>query len=367
MKTLIIVGQTPPPHNGQAKMIDLMIRHMREVTSLVHIRMAYSDSVVSAGKLGIRKIGHLFSLARKTSAALKAHPNSVLYYPPASPNLIPLLRDILFLFWVRRRASNLVFHFHSGGLSTWLASHPLLRRVTKRTHGQPDLAIELGASCPRDGDFFKAKSVCIVPNGMDVPLLSAAPRAAMSTRILYVGIHTADKGLFDIIEIARLLKEKRLSFTIATVGLWYTSHEQAQFETLVKKHELESVLTPLGEKTGTDLWREYAQSDIFLFPTHYKWETFGIVQLEAMAYGLPIVASHWPGPQDVIVDGETGILCAPRDAKSMANAVETLIRDSELRQRMGNAGRKRYEEHYTGQHFGDNIRSALFDILEATE
>ena len=64
-RKLIVVGQTPPPYNGQAKMIQQMIEGLSGALDLLHIRMAYSDSVSTAGKFSPSKIFHLFHYHRK--------------------------------------------------------------------------------------------------------------------------------------------------------------------------------------------------------------------------------------------------------------------------------------------------------------
>jgi glycosyltransferase involved in cell wall biosynthesis len=364
-RKLIIVGQTPPPYNGQAKMIDLMIKGLRSSCDLLHIRMAYSDSVVSAGKFGLTKIKHLFCLIRETRRSLKKHPGAVLYYPPASPNLIPVLRDILFLCAVRPLAGKTVFHFHAGGVSEFIRRHRWLKPLAMKAYGRPDMAVELGASCPRDGEFFGARQVRTVPNGVDVfPPGEPGLSAAGSLRILYVGIHTETKGLMDLPVIGDELRRRGVEFEIRTAGLWYADEERARFESRRSSLNLENEIRTMGQKTGAELDALYAWANVFLFPTFYPWETFGLVQVEAMACGLPVVASDWPGPRDVVVNGETGMLCPAHNAGAFADALQRLAEDPDLREKMGSAGRARYEENFTAACFVRNIKRIFNEVCE---
>jgi glycosyltransferase involved in cell wall biosynthesis len=380
-RKLIIVGQTPPPHNGQAKMIQQMIGGLRDEFDLLHIRMGYSDSVVSAGKFGFSKITHLFHLIQETRLALKQNPGAVLYYPPASPNWIPVLRDILFLCAVRPLAGKTVFHFHAGGVSEFVKNRGWLKRLAGKAYGKADVAVELGVSCQRDGSFFEACRVAVVPYGIDIDLpaenqkLATEPTASWALRqqsnevaiqnlkILYVGIHTESKGLFDLLETAKELKRRGVSFEIRTAGLWYTDREKDRFSRMRKEYGLEAHVLTLGQKTGADLWSLYSWADVFFFPTFYPWETFGIVQLEAMAYGLPVVASDWPGPKDVVLDGETGRLCPAHGIKMFADALQSLSENRELNARMGQAGRRRYEQFYTAECFIRNMKLVFDEVL----
>ncbi len=97
-----------------------------------------------------------------------------------------------------------------------------------------------------------------------------------------------------------------------------------------------------GHLTGEDLAAAYASSDIFLFPS--ETETFGNVTLEAMASGLPTVCANAVGSKSLVLDGETGALCHPRDTADFTRAVCALIRDSPRRAAMGRAARARATE-----------------------
>ena len=87
--------------------------------------------------------------------------------------------------------------------------------------------------------------------------------------------------------------------------------------------------------------------DIFILPS--LWEGMPNAILEAMAAGLPVVATNVGGTPEVVVDGETGFLVPPRDPEALANAIKLLIDDPELRKKFGQAGRERVERHFTIQ------------------
>ncbi|EQD38607.1 glycosyl transferase group 1 [mine drainage metagenome] len=90
------------------------------------------------------------------------------------------------------------------------------------------------------------------------------------------------------------------------------------------------------------LRREYASADLFVLPSHM--EPFGIVLLEAMAAGLPVVATSVGGIPEVVHSGLTGLLVPPRDPAALARALDTLVADPQLRSRFGDRGRARAEE-----------------------
>src|SRR6185437_12312731 len=89
----------------------------------------------------------------------------------------------------------------------------------------------------------------------------------------------------------------------------------------------------------------YAAADAFVFPSIWA-EPFGIPVAEAMAAGLPVVATAVGGIPEIVAGGETGILAAPGDSDSLAEALETIVADPALRADLGRAGRKRAVEHF---------------------
>jgi glycosyltransferase involved in cell wall biosynthesis len=100
-------------------------------------------------------------------------------------------------------------------------------------------------------------------------------------------------------------------------------------------------VTFLGPLYGDDLANAYASADIFVLPSPS--ETLGLAVLEAMASGLPVVAPRAGGLPYLVADGETGLLCAPEDAASLASVLWTLVEHESLRERMGAAGRTHAE------------------------
>ena len=104
----------------------------------------------------------------------------------------------------------------------------------------------------------------------------------------------------------------------------------------------------------------YQGADIAVVPSLWR-EPFGLVAVEAMAAGLPVVASDTGGLSDIVRPGQTGLLVPPGDAAALAAALETLLDDAALRARMGAAGRIQAE---TGHDWQAVIRRHYLPLLE---
>ncbi len=342
-------------------MIAAMIEGLRERLPVVPVRMAFSASVAEAGSFSWGKVGHLFHLIRRTRKALREHSGSVLYYPPAPARPMAVWRDIVFLSAVRPRARTTIFHFHAAGLSDYLQRHAAVRRMGLRAYGKPDAAIVQTEVGRADGEALGARRVAVIPCGRDIPILPKA-RTGGPFRILFAGIHRRTKGIFDAIATLAELRRRGIDAELHTAGAWYSEAERLAAERRLAALGISDRMVQRGVLTDRALWQEFADADVLFFPTFYEWESLGVVALEAMAYGLPVVASDWRGPRDVVVNAETGFICPVGNVAAYADALERLACDPALRTRLGAAGRKRYEERFTMKRFLDDLERLIREV-----
>jgi glycosyltransferase involved in cell wall biosynthesis len=110
----------------------------------------------------------------------------------------------------------------------------------------------------------------------------------------------------------------------------------------------------LGVVSERDKVELYRRAKIVVVPSIFN-ESFGIVALEAMASGRPVIASRVGGLEDVVVNGETGILVEPGSEEQLAEAIETLLGDEGYRRRLGANARRLVEEKYSWDAIIDRI------------
>lgn len=107
----------------------------------------------------------------------------------------------------------------------------------------------------------------------------------------------------------------------------------------------------LGKVQNEELPKYYATADLLVLPS-IKIESFGLVLLEAMACGKPVIASDLPGVRTVVDDGVNGFLVRPRDCDDLATKMRLLLENNEMRVTFGRAGRKKVEEKYSWENIG---------------
>lgn len=122
----------------------------------------------------------------------------------------------------------------------------------------------------------------------------------------------------------------------------------------------------MGYVPNREMGAHYVQADVAVFPSIWK-ESFGMVALEAMRCGTPVVASRRPGFEELVIHGETGFLVDdPTDAPALAEAILKVLRDPDLAARMGEAGYKRSLE-YLPQSAGSRFAMILHEIITNLE
>jgi glycosyltransferase involved in cell wall biosynthesis len=371
---VLVVGQTPPPFGGQALMIEALVTAQQNRLRVFHVRLAFSQSMQSVGRVEVRKALHLLAVAARAIRLRFRHDIGVLYYSPAGPNLVPVLRDMLLLSLLRPFFSRTIYHFHAAGLSEFLATRARWFRSLARTaYGRPDGAIQTSGLNPPDGEYFRARRVAVIPNGLADAALPRELRVdgspvrvqAKRTRILYVGILGESKGVMVLLQAARILRRRRRDFSIWFVGDFASTAFERDVRDFCRDNGLDDEVSFLGPLTGDAKWDCFRRSDLLCFPTFFESESFGNVVVEGMMFGLPVVATRWRGIPDVVDDGVAGFLVPVRDPAALAFALERLTLDADLRQSVGAAGRRKYLEEFTIDRHLERLEKFLCDVAGA--
>ena len=120
-----------------------------------------------------------------------------------------------------------------------------------------------------------------------------------------------------------------------------------EFENYIKENQLENKVILLGRVNDEDLDNYYKACDIYLFPSIMQSEAFGIVQLEAMKYGKPVInTSLGTGVNYVSIHNETGLTVEPQNAEELANAINKLLNDDNLRETFGQNAKKKSRKYF---------------------
>jgi D-inositol-3-phosphate glycosyltransferase len=131
--------------------------------------------------------------------------------------------------------------------------------------------------------------------------------------------------------------------------------------TLKDELGIADVVTFLGKRSQESLPFYYASADVVVMPSRY--ETFGMVALEAMACGTPVVASDVGGLSFIVRDGETGYLVPEGDARAMADCLNRILHDPALRARLGKRGVE-IARDYAWTHIADQVEALYCQVSD---
>jgi len=206
----------------------------------------------------------------------------------------------------------------------------------------------------------------LVPTGLDLARFGPQNDGAAVRRkhglegkkvVLFVGRLTAHKGIQTIIEAAALTGPE-VKYVLVGPGEF-----PASWSRRMRQLKVEDRIILAGKVAEAELPSYYTACDVLVLPSLSRLEAFGLVLVEAMASGKPVVASDLPGVRDVIKVGKTGLLCEPFSARDLAEKITTITSDGKAAAEMGAAGRKLAEERYSWEAIGASIEKVYRDVL----
>jgi glycosyltransferase involved in cell wall biosynthesis len=240
-----------------------------------------------------------------------------------------------------------------------LGNHDLLREicaeavfVANETEWSTN---ELRQLCPNSADkMFR------VFNGMDLSNFTAAAPGASNPvpRIVTVGRLIEFKGFHHLINACGLLRDRGVAFECDIIG---EGPWRAQLQQGIDGANLGNQVRLRGALPQEEVFAQVRTADIFTLPCikdrNGASDVFPTVILEAMASARPVVSTYIAGVPEQIIDGQTGCICQPGDETGLADALEKLLRSSDLRRQFGEAGQKRIQSEFAVDHTVKALRA----------
>lgn len=281
------------------------------------------------------------------------------------PNLAPVVRAMRFA--APRVKSIICTH----GVEVW---EPLtrLRRMALRSANVVMAPSKYTAEQVAAVQGVAPEKIRVLPWALDPQFEALAPQAAKSVApanfpegrvVLTVGRWRADeryKGMDTLITALPRLLPRFPELQLAAVG---DGDDRAWLEDLAEETGVERHVHFLSGLSYAELAACYAHCEMFALPS--KGEGFGLVYLEAMACGKPVIGGAHGGAPEVIDDGKTGYLVPHGDAAQLATAIETLLADPALEQEMGRRGKQRVENEFRFSVFAKSLRKILRELCES--
>ena len=231
------------------------------------------------------------------------------------------------------------FHAYAGFSPSYEFGSRMLRGYARRLHGR----IAVSAAARHFIDRYFPGDYKVIPNGVDIDRFARAVPVARwqdgKANILFVGRFEPRKGVLDLLKAYRILRKTGCDCRLLLVGGGPQEREARRYVLTRKLRDVEF----LGRVSDSERDQLFRTADVYVSPATGR-ESFGIVLLEAMAAGAPIVASDIHGYKGVVRRDREALLVPPRSTKAIAAATAALLRDPGRRAAMSVAGRARAEE-----------------------
>jgi glycosyltransferase involved in cell wall biosynthesis len=361
---ILFVFHLPPPIHGSS-VVGQYIKDSHTINNTFNCRyidMGTSTRVDEIGKRNINKFfRYLFILVQVITQLILFRPK--LCYLAITAKGPGFYKDSLVAILVKLFGVKLVCHFHNKGISTRQSKfidNLLYWTVLKNTE-----VILLSRHLYSDiQKYIPEERVHYCPNGIPEQSLSfnniPLKKDNNIVHILFLSNLMESKGVYVLLDACKMLQDQRLPFHCTFVGGEGDVNKQ-NFQKKVESLGLNTSTNYVGKKYGREKEAIFSVSDIFVFPTYY--ETFGLVNLEAMQFSLPVVSTFEGGIPDIVEDGVTGYLVPQKDVNALAEKLKVLICNPKLRKQMGLAGRIKYKQYFTLKIFESRLKNILNEII----
>ena len=359
--TILILGKLPPPIIGPAVATEIILNSkLKNDFQLIHLDTRVNKDVGTMGRWSFSKVfRNIFIYFEFIKKIKKHHPQLILI--PISQTTMGFLKDAPFIWLGRLMQKKVLIQLRGSNFKNWINAASKFTKIFLRKSLQKCIGvIVLGNNLKHlFEDYFKPENIYVVPNGGDYQLKD---RGVEELTVLYLANFLPSKSLDDVLQANVLLKKKGISeFKMKAAGAWDNNVFKQKCLTIIEKNQLLNVEL-LSPQSGDNKMQLFADADIFVFcpkmPEGHPW-----VIVEAMANGLPIIATDQGAIVESVIDGENGFIIEKEAPEQIAQKLEELIKDEALREKFGERSRENYEANFTEEQMIKKLTSIFYNVL----
>ena len=363
-KKVLILGKLPPPYFGPAIATRILLNSkLKNFYTLYHHDTSLNEEISGIGKINLGKIWRSFSTYISLTAKIIYHrPNVVLI--PISQTTMGFIKDSIFILIGRLFFRKTILHLRGSDFKNWVASSPkIIQLYVGFILGIVQGVIVLGNNLRYIfEDYCPVDKIFVVPNGGDYDF-GQALTANQDPYLLYLGNLLESKGIEDILKAIKILNKKQeLDFQLHAVGAWYSEETKRSCLKLVTENKLPVTFSPAI--SGKEKLSMLKNASALVFtprePEGHPW-----VVVEAMAAGLPIIATAQGAIPESVINRKNGYIVGIRRPSEIADKIDRLMKDTEQRKKMGKQSRAMYLNNFSEDKMVERLCHVFEKVITA--
>lgn len=359
-KRILFIMHMPPPVHGAAMMGEY-IKTSEVINDKFDCRYVNlsTGAMGDTGSVSLHKLCTVWRIYTQSIKYALSFKPDVVYFTPCAKGPSFCTKEFNLVQILKMFGYKFVVHLHNKGIrevqDKWYYDW-LFKRFYK------GIKVILLSELLYDDvkKYVDREDVFICPNGIpEIKNYVYKPHRNEIPHILFLSNLLIGKGVIVLLDALKILKDKGYSFICDFIGNETHEIDAQRFHQEVDDRGLTQFAIYQGKKFGEEKEEFFNNADILAFPTFYSNETFGLVNLEAMAHHIPVVSTNEGGIPDVVRDGVNGLICKRKDPESLAACLIRLIEDEDLREELGKNGYTIFKKEYTQKVLGENMASIL--------
>lgn len=368
MKTrnkILYLIHTPPPVHGVSK-ICLQIYNSNTVNFGLNkriIRLNLSTNIHELRKINIFQFFRFIGLYIKLLGTLIFFRPNMVYFS-IMPVGLGFWKDSMLALSIKIFRVKILYHLHNRGIPRYYIK-PAYRFAYNLVFRNTDI-IHLSENLRKSELLpYFSKSACTHVCHNSVPdILHSKTEITNSTlNILFFSNLFVHKGLKTLLNTIEILHNRKINFKLIIAGAPTHNSQKLLHDFSLSNTHLRNHIEIHGATYENKKKELFNKADIFVFPSEFKEECMPLVILEALSAGLPVIASNIGAISSTVINNSNGFLIHKRDAGALADKIEHLASDKELRMKMGKQSRKLYLENFVVEKQEEKIREFFLKYL----
>jgi glycosyltransferase involved in cell wall biosynthesis len=359
--TILLLGKLPPPLMGPAIATQIILNSsLKEQFNMVHFDTRINTDVATMGRWGLGKFFKTLAQYRHYKKVIKNYRPKIILVP-ISQTTMGFYKDAQFIS-IGAKHAKVIVQLRGSNFNNWLSSagsstNNFVKKTLKKCVG----VIVLGNNLKYlFKDYFADENIFVVPNGANYELET---KNTTELNVLYLANFLPSKSFDDVLKALVILKQKGITnFKFQAAGAWDNETFKQQCLAIIKDNQLNNVeLFP--PQSGAAKMQLFANAAVFVFcpkmPEGHPW-----VMVEAMANGLPIIATDQGAIIESVIDGKNGFIVPAENPEMIAEKLVLLISDAKLRTQFSTNSKQFYNANFTEEKMVENLTKVFHSVLE---